>query len=135
MTLYKEQHHVWTSLEQHGYNGINDRSNVRFLVNGIKTARLDTVKATILSSDEYHADFDKCITLYKDFIKQSGGQLKLRVAAVQSGGEKPDDGGSEKTVVRDVTDWYYKKEEYKRLSTKQKKSSMSEGKSERGGYL
>jgi hypothetical protein len=48
---------------------------------------LDTVKATSLSSNEYHAHFDKCITQYKDFIKQSDGQLEVKVAAVHSTGE------------------------------------------------
>ena len=90
------------------------------MINGIKTTRLDTVKATILISNEYRADFVKCVTLYKDFIKQSDGQLELKVAAVHSGGEKLDGGGSEKGAVRDITDWYYKKEEYKKLSTEQK---------------
>ena len=104
VTVHKEQHHVLTNLEQHGYKGIDDRSKVRFLIDGIKTTRLDTVKATILSSDEYRADFDKCVTLYKDFIKQSDGQLELKIAAVHSGGEKWDGNGSGKSAVRDVTD-------------------------------
>ena len=116
MTVHKEQHHVLTSLEQHGYKGIDDCSKVRFLIDGIKTTRLDTVKATILSSDEYRADFDKCVTLYKDFIKQSDGQLELKVAAVHSGGDKSDGGGTGKGAVRDIADRYYKKDEYKKLS-------------------
>jgi hypothetical protein len=120
VTVHKEQHHVLTNLEQHGYKGIDDRSKVRFLIDGIKTTRLDTVKATILSSDEYRADFDKCVTLYKDFIKQSDGQLELKIAAVHFGGEKSDGSGSGKSAVKDITDRYYKKEEYKKLSTEQK---------------
>ena len=119
MTVHKEQHHVLTSLEQHGYKGIDDRSKVRFLVGGMRTTRLGTVKGTILASDEYGADFDKCVTLGKDFIKQSDGQLELKVAAVHSGGDKSDSSGTGKGAVRDIADRYYKKEEYKRLSTKQ----------------
>ena len=120
MTVHNKQHHVFTSLEQRCYKGIDDRSKVRFLIDGIKTTRLDTANATILSSDEYRADFDKCVTLYKDFIKQSDGQLELKVAAVHSGGEKSVGGGSGKGAIRDITDRYYKKGEYKKLSTKQK---------------
>jgi hypothetical protein len=52
---------------------------------GFKTTRLDTVKAIILSSDEYCGDFDKCVTLYKDFIKEFDGQLEWKIAAVHSG--------------------------------------------------
>jgi hypothetical protein len=120
VTVHKEQHHILTSLEQHGYKGIDDHSKVSFLIDGVKTTWLDTVKATILSSHEYHADFDKCVTLYKDFIKQSDGQLELKIVAVHSDGEKLDGSGSIKGAVRDITDRYYKKEEYKRLSTEQK---------------
>jgi len=57
VTTHKEQHHVLLSLETHGYKGIDERSKVRYLNDGIKTSRLDTVKATILSSSEYRSNF------------------------------------------------------------------------------
>ena len=60
---------------------------------------------------------DKCVTLYRDFIKQYDGQLELKVAAIHSIREKLDAGGSGKGDVRDITDWYYKKEGCKKLST------------------
>jgi hypothetical protein len=42
VTVHKEQHHVLTSLEQHGYNCSDDCAKVRFLnnYNYIKTTRL-----------------------------------------------------------------------------------------------
>ena len=67
MTVHKEHHNVLTSLEQHGYKGIDDHFKVNFFIDGIKTTSLDTIKATITSSDEYHSNFDTCVTLYKDY--------------------------------------------------------------------
>ena len=32
---------------------------------------LDTVKAMILVNSDFFKDFDKCITLYKNFLKKS----------------------------------------------------------------
>ena len=77
VTTHKEQYHVLLSLETYGYKGVDERSKVRYLNDGIKTSRLDTVKATILSSSECRSNFDKCVTLYKDFIEQSDGQLDM----------------------------------------------------------
>ena len=100
------------SLEEHGDNGIDARSKVRYLNDGIKTTRLDTIKATILSSSDYRSDFDSCVTLYKDFIKQSDMQPELKISAVDtdaSTGDKSGNGGGGKS--KGVTDRYYKRSE------------------------
>ena len=68
VTLHKEQHHVLEGLEMHGYKGIDDRSKVRYLNDGIKTTKLDTIKATILVSADDRSNFDGCVNLYKNFI-------------------------------------------------------------------
>ena len=115
--VHKEQHHVLISLEEHGYKGIDERSKVRHLIEGIKSAKLDTIKATILSSSEYRNSFDGCVTLYKDFIKQSEGQLDMNVSLV-----KQDKSMSNKNVSSEfkVFDRYYKRKEYKNLTADQK---------------
>lgn len=121
VTVHKEQHHILHSLEEHGYKGIDDRSKVRYLNDGIKTTKLDTIKATILSSAEYRADFDGCVTLYKDFIKQSDGALELKVAALKTGvGGGKGGGGGSGGDGKKITDRYYKADEYKALSREQK---------------
>ena len=97
VTVHKEQHFILQNLEEHGYNGIDDRSKVRYLIDGIKTSKLDTIKATILSSAVFRTDFDGCVTLYKDFIKQSDGHLELKVAAVETGGKSKE--GSDMRAV------------------------------------
>jgi hypothetical protein len=58
-------------LVKHGYTGINPRSKVRYLLDGIKTDKFDSVKTWIMSEATLWNDFDACVTLYHDFIKQT----------------------------------------------------------------
>ena len=97
------------SLETHGYKGVDERSKVRYLNDGIKTSRLDTVKATTLSSSEYRSNFDK----YVNFIEQSNGQLETNISAVKTGSSK-----SKQTS--EITDLYYSMSEYRLLTPDQK---------------
>lgn len=70
-TEHKRQHNILEGLVKHGYNGIDCRSKVRFLSDGIKTSSLDSVKTRIMSDESLRVDFDKSVTLYKDFVKQA----------------------------------------------------------------
>ena len=74
-TQQKRQHIILENLVQHGYKGIDERTKVRYLLDGIKTDSLDTVKTQILSNQEYRNSFDKCVTLFSDFIKQTTGDV------------------------------------------------------------
>ena len=67
---HKKAHAILEDLKDHGYNGIDDRSKVRKFVDSIKTKALDTVKGQILANAELRTDFDKCTTLFKDFLAQ-----------------------------------------------------------------
>ena len=118
VTTHKEQHHVLLSLETHGYKGVDERSKVRYLNDGIKTSRLDTVKATILSSSEYRSNFDKCVNLYKDFIEQSNGQLESNISAVKTGTSNSKPSGT--VATSEITDRYYTVREYRTLTPEQK---------------
>ena len=82
MTAHKEQHHILHNLKDHGCNGIDNHSIVLFFNDGMKTSKLDTMKTTIPSSANHRADFDGCVALCEDFIKQSEGTLELKVSVV-----------------------------------------------------
>ena len=45
-----DQHTIFENLTQHGYAGVNPRSKVRHLADGIKTDKLDSVKMAIMAS-------------------------------------------------------------------------------------
>ena len=96
-------------LKYHGYKSSNYLSKVGYFNYGIKNNNPDTIKSNIISSADYAGDFDVCVTLYKDFINQSDGQLKLNVAAMKiyggNGGDKVDYGKDTKEVANN----YYTK--------------------------
>ena len=128
VTSHKEQHTILEGLTDHGYGGMDVRTKVTRLLDGIQTETLDAVKTNILGSETLRKDFEKCVILYKDFIKQSGSSRteNRRVAEISS------NGGGDETVE----DRYYSKDEYKKLSNaaKGKLKKLREGRpNDRGG--
>ena len=88
MTYHKEQHTILEGLTDHGYGGMDVRTKVTCLLDGIQTETLDAVNTNILGSKTLRKDFEKCVILYKDFIKQSGSSRteNRRVAEISSMG-------------------------------------------------
>ena len=121
VNLHKQQHSILDGLVLHGYAGIDERSKVRHLVEGIKTDKLDTIKGQILASAELRSSFDKCVTLFQDFIRQqtkTKSYSTLTIAEVsRTDNKRKASGGS--GVVEDR---YYTKEEYNALDPEQKKT-------------
>jgi hypothetical protein len=54
--IHVDQHQILNGLVQHGYSGIDERSKVRLLLNGIKTRSLDIVKTTIMADPTLRSD-------------------------------------------------------------------------------
>lgn len=153
--VHKDQHAVLSSLTEHGYAGIDDRSKVRHLLAGIKTTAFDTVKTRIMSEATLRSDFDACVNLYQDFIEQMGNTSTVKdvtVAAVSgkptAKGKKGGDGGplSDASADMSVEDRYYTKAEYDKLSLEKRhglkikrenrgasKKKKGKGKSKRNG--
>ena len=86
------QHLILEALVIHGYTGIDAGSKVRYLLNGIKCASLDAVRTRIMSDEDLSQDFARCVTLFKDFVKQSAqvnrAQLGIAAMTVTPGGEQ-----------------------------------------------
>ena len=132
--LHIEQHTILEGLVQHGYAGIDARSKVRYLIDGIKTKDLDPVKTQILANPTIRNDFDACVSLYKDYIEQTSNEPRhLNIAAVHSkdnkgiknkkGYKKDRDntGESKKPRFDKVEDRYYSSTEYGSLTTEQRR--------------
>jgi hypothetical protein len=69
--MHKEQHQILKQLEEdHGYKGIGKGTKVRYLLSGIKTNKLNTVKGQILGDPSLQTDFDRCVNLFKAYLKQ-----------------------------------------------------------------
>jgi hypothetical protein len=114
-----DQHSILEGLKEHGYAGIDERSKVRHLIAGIKVASMDAVKTRILSDETLRSDFDACVNLYQDFLKQTSATIKeVTIATVQL--EKKKGLKDPETPNMSVEDRYYKRKEYNALSAQQK---------------
>jgi len=87
------QHLILETLVIHGYTRIDAGSKVRYLLNGIRCTALDAVRTRIMSDKDLSQDFARCVTLFKDFVKQSAqvnrAQLGIAAMTVTPGGEQP----------------------------------------------
>jgi hypothetical protein len=124
--LHVDQHAILESLVTHGYAGIDERSKVRHLMNGIKAPGLGSVKSRILSDPQLRQDFDACVNLYQDYIKQNRTSTTRdsQISAFQTTKDKFRGKGGDKddSLKPDmsVEDRYYKKNEYNKLSDAKK---------------
>ena len=90
--MHLRQHLILEALMAHGYVGIDPGSKVRYLLAGIRCSTLDAVKTRIISDEGLRTDFARCVTLFKDFVKQtaqtSNAQLGIAAMSVNDGGGK-----------------------------------------------
>ena len=66
---------------------MGSRTKVTRLIDRIRTYSIDVVKSNIMQDIKLHRYFERCVTFYKDFIKQSSGNRSneaMRVAEVSS---------------------------------------------------
>jgi len=135
--LHKDQHAILEGLVEHGYSGINNRSKVRYLMEGIKTSELDSVTTNIMATPALRSDFTACVGLYKEFIAQKDTNKPSRESRLASlktlSKDRDDDDSSYDDVKPDmsVKDRYYNKNEYSRLSLAEKKG-LKEKRKQRG---
>ena len=123
-------------LVPYGYSGLDEPTKVQYLLDGVKTDKLETVKVTIISSAPLRSDFTKCVTLMQDYIRQDkSNQPKLQIASVKAGTKKGaakskynssgKGAGNKKRkptsdAVEVVENRYYDSEEYKKLNAAQR---------------
>ena len=113
---HMQQHTILENLVQHGYAGIDPRSKVRYLCDGIKGTHLDTVKTRILSDETIRVDFPKCVSLFSDFIKQKQAADGPPTRTIAQVSKKRSHNGSSVQVE----DRFYNKKEYRALTPDQK---------------
>jgi len=121
--IHMDQHQILNDLKEHGYAGIDERSKVRHLTDGIKNTALDSVKNTILASATLRSDFTGCVALFKDFIHQSSTQSdtqSLQISQVETGKKKKKStrggpkGGGHAAPIK-CEDRFYSRDDYKAL--------------------
>jgi hypothetical protein len=97
------------------------------LLAAIKTSTLDPVKTQILANPELGTDFHRCVSLFKDFIKQSAtSQIALdatisKLSNISLRGADHDDNEMHGGGSAVIEDRYYSKAEYGKMSQGDKK--------------
>ncbi|KAI2497693.1 hypothetical protein MHU86_16822 [Fragilaria crotonensis] len=122
-------HSILEGLVEYGYSGIDARSKVRYLMDGIRTDKYDSVKTRIMSDAALRNDFDACVTLYQDFIKQTASKAKGSPSNVNISEVKVHSGNKRKRD--EAEDRYYTKAEYAALTSAQKRD-LAEKRKKRG---
>ena len=120
--LHKDQHSILEGLTEHGYVGIDERSKVRYLLDGIKTDDLNVIKGQILATATLRNDFDACVTLFRDYLLQIKADKVTKHATIAAVTTNETNHEEHDKVTPDmaVEDRYYKIPEYKRLSRAKK---------------
>lgn len=126
---HMDQHAILTGLKEHGYAGIDERSKVRHLMDGIKNKALEPTRISILSNPALRQDFDRVVNLYQDSIAQVsyadlGRDVTIAAFSTEDGEDVEPD--------MSVDDRYYKIDEYKKLSPA-KKLGLQMKRKKRGG--
>jgi hypothetical protein len=129
--MHVDQHHILENLIHHGYSGIDDRSKVRYLMDGIKSDKLEPITTRIMSNNELLEDFPCCIPLYKQYVQKLEGKkgqpLNISTTASQpvKKGKQPFTGkGNTKHQgtggnAGKIKDQFYTPEEYRNLTPDQ----------------
>ena len=88
--IKKDQHHILEGLKEHGNVGIDPRSQVRHLIEGIKITQFYAVKAHIMATASLRTDYDGCVSLYRTFIYNSKkvSPPELNISGVESSNQK-----------------------------------------------
>jgi hypothetical protein len=68
--IHTEQHSVLNGLKDYDYADIDDSSNVRHLIKGIKTTELDVCKTQVVAIPSIRDYFAATVELYSTFIKK-----------------------------------------------------------------
>ena len=61
--IQKDKHHILERLKEHGNVGIDPRSQVRHLIEGIYITQFYSVKSQIMETASLRTDYDGCISL------------------------------------------------------------------------
>ncbi|MHA7811755.1 MAG: hypothetical protein ACX933_18290, partial [Marinobacter adhaerens] len=92
-------------------SGIDERSKVRRLIEGIRAKELESVTNTVLSRQDLYTDFDASVNLYKDTIRRQQGTITRDHRNISALSQESTTG---------VENRNYKRDEYARLTPEQK---------------
>lgn len=101
---------------------MDPRSKVRYLLHSIETDKFDAVKTRIMSDATLRNEFDACVTLNQDFIKQTSRSKTPSTVGISEG--RTNTGGI-KRKCKNIEDRYFTKSEYDALTADAKQELAS----------
>jgi hypothetical protein len=124
VTAHVECFNILDGLKEHGFSGMDEATRVRKFVAGIKTDKLDAIRAAVLANPTL--SFDRVTRLYRDHVALTQSmyptpQEQRQVSDVRASGSQAE-----------VEDRYYTSDEYRRLTAEQK-LSLKKKRERRGG--
>jgi hypothetical protein len=124
VTAHVECFNVLDGLREYGFSGMDEATRVRKFVAGIKTDKLDAIRAAVLANPTL--SFDRVTRLYRDHVAMTQSMNPIpqdhrQVSDVRAAGSR-----------EDVEDRYYTREEYNKLTADQK-FSLKRKREGRGG--
>ena len=123
--IHKEAHTRLQALEAYGYQGIDEGTKIRYLLNAITDPSLKTVKELIRGNPAF-TTFDEAVRRIKDtIVSEAPNNKRLRtIASLQKNDDiKPD---------MNVQDTYYNKKDWAKLTPAQRKGVLLKRKQRQG---
>ena len=110
--LLKEVVKVYTTFQRLGPRYLDTFDN-----RAITEATFEAVKTRILSEPTLQSDFDSCVNLFKDYIKQKGAGSNIQDRDAKISAERTTQArGDDASPDQSVEDRYYSRQEYSKLS-------------------
>jgi hypothetical protein len=107
-----KQHNIIKGLKTHGLvMDMSERRKVFILLETIKTIKLDATKTRIMSDYDLRNDYDKCVTLFKGFVRRNN--VETATTKISAVGTKP-------PPARDKEDRYVPPAEWATITDEQK---------------
>ena len=82
---------------------LTERRKVFILLETIKTINLDAVKTRIMSDEDLQKDYNKCVTLFKDFVRWNN--VDTATTKISAVGSKPLPAKAEENCYVHPSEW------------------------------
>ncbi len=128
-TASKDLHQKLENLKQYGYQGLDERTKVRYFVQGLVHATMENCKLHIQGKPECRQNYDKAVAVCRDFIQSdlSSGKKSLNISAVGTGS------GGDMSVEDQQLALWYKWEDWKTFSKEKQQKIISLRNASKGG--
>jgi hypothetical protein len=121
VALHIQQHTILNGLKKYDNQGIDERSKIRYFMNGIKLPSTSAVYWTIKAHPKRECTFEWVVSMYKEFVQEVVDDSPKELIVTSTSTTKPHKLSKANTSVT-IEDCYYSREEYNALTADQRKA-------------